>query len=46
LILLISPLCLRIHRQHRVVRYASEIAFIDAAVDCELDWCEFKVYRP
>jgi len=30
-----KPLCLRIHRQHRVVLYASEPAFIDFAVDNE-----------
>jgi glucosamine 6-phosphate synthetase-like amidotransferase/phosphosugar isomerase protein len=30
-----KPLCLRIHRQHRVVLYASDDAFIDFAVDNE-----------
>lgn len=36
-------LCLRIHRQHRVVLYASEPAFIDFAVDNEKGWRELEV---
>ncbi|WP_299310598.1 hypothetical protein [uncultured Halomonas sp.] len=38
-----KPLCLRIHRQHRVVLYASEAAFIDFAVDNEKGWRELEV---
>ena len=38
-----KPLCLRIHRQHRVVLYASEPAFIDFAVDNEKGWRELEV---
>ncbi len=38
-----KPLCLRVHRQHRVVLYASEAAFIDFAVDKEKGWCELEV---
>ncbi len=38
-----KPLCLRIHRQHRVVLYASETAFIDFAVDNEKGWRELEV---
>jgi len=34
---------LRIHRQHRVVVYASESAFIDFAVDGEKGWRELEV---
>ena len=30
-----KPLCLRVHRQHRMVLYASDDAFIDFAVDNE-----------
>ena len=38
-----KPLCLRIHRQHRVVLYASDDAFIDFAVDNEKGWRELEV---
>jgi len=38
-----KPLCLRIHRQYRVVLYASEPAFIDFAVDNEKGWRELGV---
>jgi amidophosphoribosyltransferase len=38
-----KPLCLRIHRQHRVVLYASDDAFIDFAVDKEKGWRELEV---
>ena len=38
-----KPLCLRVHRQHRVVLYASEAAFIDFAVDSEKGWRELEV---
>lgn len=38
-----KPLCLRIHRQHRVVLYASEAAFIDFAVDFDPGWRELEV---
>ncbi|WP_281291010.1 hypothetical protein [Thiohalocapsa marina] len=38
-----KPLCLRIHRQHRVVLYASDDAFIDFAVDNEKSWRELEV---
>jgi glucosamine 6-phosphate synthetase-like amidotransferase/phosphosugar isomerase protein len=38
-----KPLCLRIHRQHRVLLYASDDAFIDFAVDNEKGWRELEV---
>ncbi|AMV72363.1 hypothetical protein DBW_2019 [Desulfuromonas sp. DDH964] len=38
-----KPLCLRIHRQHRVVLYASDDAFIDFAVDNEKGWRVLEV---
>jgi len=38
-----KPLCLRIHRQHRVVLYASDDAFIDFAVVNEKGWRELEV---
>jgi glucosamine 6-phosphate synthetase-like amidotransferase/phosphosugar isomerase protein len=38
-----KSLCLRIHRQHRVVLYASDDAFIDFAVDKEKGWRELEV---
>lgn len=38
-----KPLCLRIHRQHRVVLYASDDAFIDFAVDFDSGWRELEV---
>ncbi len=38
-----KPLCLRIHRQHRVMLYASDDAFIDFAVDNEKGWRELEV---
>ena len=38
-----KPLCLRIHRQQRVVLYASDDAFIDFAVDNEKGWRELEV---
>lgn len=38
-----KPLCLRIHRQHRVVLYASDDTFIDFAVDNEKGWRELEV---
>ncbi len=38
-----KPLCLRIHRQHRVVLYTSDDAFIDFAVDNEKGWRELEV---
>jgi len=38
-----KPICLRIHRQHRVVLYASDDAFIDFAVDGEKGWRELEV---
>jgi amidophosphoribosyltransferase len=33
-----KPLCLRYHRGHRVVLYASEATFIDDALDGERGW--------
>lgn len=38
-----KPLCLRTHRQHRVLLYASEADFIDFAVDNEKGWRELEV---
>ena len=38
-----KPLCLRFHRQHRVVLYASEVTFIDFAVDKKKGWRELEV---
>lgn len=38
-----KPLCLRIHRQHQVVLYASDDAFIDFAVNNEKGWRELEV---
>ena len=40
---LFRRLGLRIHRQHRVVIYASEADFIDFAVDSEKGWRELEV---
>lgn len=38
-----KPLCLRVHRQRRVVFYASNPAFIDSAIDGESGWRELEV---
>ena len=38
-----KPLCLALHRQHRVVLYASDDAFIDFAVDFDPGWSELEV---
>ena len=38
-----KPLALRIHRRHRAILYASDPAFLDAALDDERGWCELSV---
>ena len=38
-----KPICMALHRQHRVVLYASEATFIDFAVDFDPGWRELEV---